>query len=159
MARASDKTLSGSSAIPKNYLTANEHGFTTDYSASGDSTTTCTPRVDGRQLITCARSILVISLPAACQSFTQNVRVAPWIAKVEPSIITGTGSATVPWRSASSNSGINGLNLSNWTSTAASSISAGGNSTGSLDSSNKRVSVCSFRFLTTGMTQIRLNFS
>ena len=51
------------------------------------------PRVDGRQLIICARSILVISVPAACQSFTQNVRVSPWMANVEPSFITATGSA------------------------------------------------------------------
>src|SRR6185369_5278199 len=112
------------------------------------------PRVDGRQLITCARSIFVSSLPAACQSFTQKVRVGPWTAKVEPSSITGTGSATVPARNVSSNSGRYGLNLSNWTSTALSSISAGGNSTGSSDSSNSRVSVCSLRFLTTGISQL-----
>src|SRR6185369_6237975 len=121
------------------------------YSSSGDSTTICTPRVDGKQLITCARSIFVISLPAACHSFTQKVRVGPWTAKVDPSIITGTGSATVPARNVSSNSGMYGLNFSNWTNTALSSISAGGSSTGSSDSSRSRVSVCWFRFLTTGI--------
>src|SRR6185369_13531345 len=126
------------------------------YSSSGDSTMTCTPRVEGRQLITCARSIFVSSLPAACQSFTQKVRVGPWTAKVDPSIITGTGSATVPARNVSSNSGIYGLNFSNWTSTALSAISAGGSSTGSSDSSRSRVSVCSFRFLTIGINLNRL---
>ena len=45
--------------------------------SSGDSTTICTPRVEGKQLIICARSILVRSVPAACQSFTQKVRVSP----------------------------------------------------------------------------------
>ena len=38
---------------------------------------TFVPRVDGRQLITCTRSILVSSEPAVCQSLTQNVRVWP----------------------------------------------------------------------------------
>src|SRR2546423_3961366 len=170
MARDSEITFSGNSAI-KNFPTKAQRRKVklsptillcvfaplreTYSSSSGDSTTTCTPRVEGKQLITCARSIRVKSLPAACQSLTQKVRVAPWIANVDPSIMTGTGSATVPARSVSSSSGIYGLNLSNWTNTERSSISAGGSSTGSFDSSKSRVSVCSLRFLTTGISSNR----
>ena len=45
--------------------------------SSGDSTRTCMPRVEGKQLMIWARSIFRMSLPAACQSFTQKVRVSP----------------------------------------------------------------------------------
>src|SRR6267142_5850319 len=126
-----------------------------DYSSS-DSTRTWTPRVEGKQLITCARSILVILLPAECQSLSQNVRVSVCIENVDPSSITGTGSAVVPARRVASSSGTNGLNLSNCTRTAWSSISAGGNSTGSPDSSSSLVSVCWLRFLTTGIRSVSL---
>lgn len=101
----------------------------------------------------CARSILVIPVPAACQSLTQKVRVSPWTANVEPSFITETGSAVQPSRNSSSSSATNGLNCSNCTSTSRSLISAAGNSTGPLDSSKSRLSVCSLRFFTTGMVQ------
>src|SRR2546421_4688405 len=84
-----------------------------EYSNQSSSMTTVVPRVDGKQLMICTRSIFVISEPAACQSFTQNVRVSPWIANVDPSFITGTGSTVVPSRNSSSNSEMNGLNLSN----------------------------------------------
>src|SRR6185295_10150434 len=77
------------------------------------------------------------------------------MANVDPSFITATGSAVIPSRSSSRSSPTNGLSLSNCTSTSRSAISAGGNSTGPLDSSSKRVSVCKLRFLTTG---IRLSF-
>ena len=103
--------------------------------------TTVVPRVDGRQLITWARSIFVRSVPAVCHNFTQKVRVSPWMANVDPSFITATGSALVPDRSCCSNSGMNGLNLSNCTRMAVSLTSAGGNSMGSSDSSNSRLSV------------------
>ena len=102
---------------------------------------TFVPRVDGRQLMIWARSIFVSSVPAVCQSFTQNVRVSPWIANVEPSFMTGTGSAVVPDRSSSSNSGMYGFSFSNCTRTPLSAISAGGNSTGSADSSKSLDSV------------------
>lgn len=48
-----------------------------DYSSGSSSITIVVPRVDGRQLITCARSIFVCSVPAVCHNFTQKVRVSP----------------------------------------------------------------------------------
>jgi len=38
---------------------------------------TFVPRVNGKQLMIWARSILVNSVPAVCHNFTQKVRVAP----------------------------------------------------------------------------------
>src|SRR5437588_5546753 len=101
--------------------------------------------------MTCTRSTRVIS-GEECQSFTQKLRVSPWTTKVEPSIITGTGSAVVPSRSSSKSSGTYCLNCSNCNTTAESSTSAGGSSTGSSDSSSSRDSVCWFLFLTTGIS-------
>src|SRR5215208_3632132 len=110
----------------------------------------CMPRVEGRQLMICTRSMRVIS-DEECQSLTQKLRVSPWTTKVEPSIVTGTGVASVPSRSSSSSSGTYWRNCSNWRTTAESSTSAGGSSTGSSDSSSSRDSVCWFLFLTTGI--------
>src|SRR5205085_7433944 len=114
------------------------------------------PRVEGRQLMTCTRSTRVRS-GEECQSFTQKLRVSPWTTKVEPSIITGTGSAVVPSRSSSKSSGTYCLNCSNCNTTAESSTSAGGSSTGSSDSSSSRDSVCWFLFLTTGIRKCQVN--
>src|SRR5829696_6963242 len=98
----------------------------------------------------CTRSMRVIS-DDECQSLTQKLRVSPWTTKVAPSIITGTGVASVPSRSSSRSSGTYWRNCSNWRTTADSSTSAGGSSTGSSDSSSSRDSVCWFLFLTTGI--------
>src|SRR5215212_1188437 len=113
----------------------------------------CMPRVEGRQLMICTRSMRVIS-DVECQSLTQKLRVSPWTTKVEPSIVTGTGVASVPSRSSSNSSGTYCRNCSNWRTTADSSTSAGGSSTGSSDSKSSRDSVCWLRFLTTAMSAL-----
>src|SRR3712207_2878189 len=112
-----------------------------------------TPRVEGRQEMICTRSTRVIS-GDECQSLTQKLRVSPWTTKVEPSIMTGTGSASVPSRSSSRSSGTYCRNCSNCKTTADSSTSAGGSSTGSSDSRSSRDSVCWLRFLTTGISAL-----
>src|SRR6267142_2049142 len=50
-------------------LSSNSGGLISHYVSS--LIITFVPRVDGRQLITCTRSILVSSEPAVCQSLTQ----------------------------------------------------------------------------------------
>src|SRR5262249_37981315 len=91
----------------------------------------------GRQLTTWRRAI-VVRESSVCQSLTQKHRVWPSTIKRESLWTMGAGSTVPPSRSASSSSGRYGLNSSRSSVASASFTSAGGSSTGSVDSSSNR---------------------